>query len=239
MALERRWTAILPRPLTANGSALGVIEVADTAGFRTKMKVGLKSNTQPARQFQVQEVLSTTKLIVGAPGPKVGRDAYADVSMYTVADGATISAAEQDKNNVPEKDHYSAVYEGDPVIADRVLNVDQYGRPYTENNPLPVIDLAEITGALEPHIENIEVTDADTEQSFLFPGNTKRFMIRVRDGDAKMKVSWVEGESGSKYLTIAMGCNYSEEINVSGRKICFQVTKPNKIVELLYWTQMS
>jgi hypothetical protein len=130
MALERNWAAIEPRPLTANGTSLGVVTVASTAGFRTKMKVGLRSDTQQPSAYQVQIVLSPTQMIVGAIGAKVGRDAFEDVSRFTVADNATIHAAEQPKNNIPEKDHYAAVYEADPVVADRNILVDKNGEFY-------------------------------------------------------------------------------------------------------------
>lgn len=138
MALERKWPAIPARLLTADGNAFGLIQIADTAEFRTKQKIGLKSNTLSPTAYQVKEVISSTQLIVGPIDNKVGRENFSDVSMWTVADGATIHAVEQDKNQIPDKDHYLAVYESDPVVADRVILVDKYGNKYGEGNPLPI-----------------------------------------------------------------------------------------------------
>lgn len=130
MALERKWLAIEPSALTADGTTFGGIQIPDTAGYRTKMKIGLKSDTQQPSIFQVKEVISKTVMIVGPIGSEVGRAAGANVSRFTLADNATIHAAEQTKNEIPDKDHYAAVYEADPVVADRVIAVDKRGEFY-------------------------------------------------------------------------------------------------------------
>jgi len=138
MALERKWSAVAARPLTANGTSLGIITVSDTAGFRSKQAVILTSSSQSS-VYQVLEVTSPTTLILGLPGAKIGRSNFTDVSAYLTSDNATLSAPEQDRQaNPPDKDHYAAVYESDPVVADRIVMVDQYGRIYGNGNPLPI-----------------------------------------------------------------------------------------------------
>lgn len=139
MALERKWLAVTATTLTADGSSVGTVTLTDTAGFRTKQLVFLASSAVQPAQFQVQEVLSKTQLVLGPIGPKVGRQNFSDVSAYLIADGASLGAPEQNKNNIPDKDHYAAIYESDPVVADRVILVDQYGNFYGEGNALPII----------------------------------------------------------------------------------------------------
>lgn len=164
MALERKWLAITATPLTANGTSIGVITVADTAGFRTKQTAYLVSNTKQPAQFQVQEVLSPTQLVLGPVGPKVGRQHFSDLSGYLVADGAAVGAEEQDKKaNPPDKDHYSAIYEADPVVADRVIFVDQYGRFYGPGNPLPIA----FDGTIA--VGNVTITDDDGDEMEVNP----------------------------------------------------------------------
>lgn len=137
--IERKWLAVTATPLTSDGSTIGVVTVADTAGFYTKQQVFLASSTKTATSYQVQEVVSKTKLVLGPIGPKVGRNNFSDLSGYLVSDGCALAAPEQDKGaNPPDKDHYSAIYASDPIVADRVIFVDQYGKYYGEGNPLPI-----------------------------------------------------------------------------------------------------
>lgn len=139
MALERKWLAVNATPFTADGTSLGVITVADTAGLKVKQLVFIAATGQPLLQLQVKRVLSNTQLIVGPPNNKIDPNQYQDVSAYTMALAATIAAPEQNKNNIPGDDHYSAIYESDPTVADRIVLVDQYGRFYGESNPIPIV----------------------------------------------------------------------------------------------------
>lgn len=139
MAIEGKMSVVPPRLLTADGTAQGIVAVADTAGFRTKQVAYLQSGTQPNLPVQVKKVLSPTLLIVGRVDNKIASWVPLDISAYTVADSASIGAEEQNKNNIPWEDHYRAVYESDPVVADRVVFVDKYGNFYDNNNPLPIV----------------------------------------------------------------------------------------------------
>lgn len=139
MALERKWNTVPPQAFAANGTPQGFITLADTRGFRTKQVAYLKSSTLPtAIPVQVKRVLSPTVLVVGRVDNKIASWQPLDISTYTVLSGAVIGAEEQNKNAVPTDDHYSAIYEGDPVVADRVIEVDQYGDFYDADNPMPV-----------------------------------------------------------------------------------------------------
>jgi hypothetical protein len=139
MAIERKWLAVVAQPFTADGTQFGVVTVADTAGFKVKQLIFLAKTLGPPLQLQVKRVLSSTKLVVGPPDNKISIQNYADISAFTVLSGASIAAPEQDKNNIPDKDHYTAIYEADPTVADRVILVDQYGNFYSNTNPIPII----------------------------------------------------------------------------------------------------
>lgn len=139
MAIEGKMNAVDPRPFTADATAQGVITVADTAGFRTKQVAYLKGTALPDLLVQVKKVLSPTKLIVGRVDQKIASWMPLDTSAYTVAAASVIGAEEQNKNNIPQDDHYRAVYESDPVVADRVVFVDKYGNFFDNDNPLPII----------------------------------------------------------------------------------------------------
>jgi hypothetical protein len=142
--LENKWDAVPPQLFTANGTAQGLVQVADTAGFRVKQCVWLRNNTFASTQpvpVQVKRVLSTTLLIVGTiNNAQIASWMPLDISAFTVASGAYIGAEQQEKSALPGPDaHYNAVYETDPVVADRVVQVDKYGNFYDSNNPMPIV----------------------------------------------------------------------------------------------------
>lgn len=137
MALERKWTVVLPRAFAADGNAFGLITLATTAGFKVKQSAYLLSTSQPRLPVQVKRVISPTQLVVGAIDNKISSWLPLNITAYTVADGASIGAEEQDKNKIGADDIESAVYEADPTVAKRVVFVDQFGNFYDENNPLP------------------------------------------------------------------------------------------------------
>jgi len=135
---ERNWLAVAPVAFTANGTTLGVVTVSDTIGFFTKQVVFITTNTSLSIRLQIKRVLSPTQIIVGPVDNKISISNYTDISAYTTALLSAIGAQEQPDNDVPEADHYSAIYASDPIVADRVIPVDPYGQYYTDNNPLPV-----------------------------------------------------------------------------------------------------
>jgi hypothetical protein len=136
MAQERTWNAVPPVLLTANGTTEGVLQVVNTAGFFFGMQVQLNSNLDNPLTVFIKRVVSSTILWVGAK--KGGLDHNVDVSAYTTASSAYVSAAEQPKSTVPDEGRKLATYETDPIDAWRTHSVDQYGNPWSPTNPLPV-----------------------------------------------------------------------------------------------------
>lgn len=140
MAIEKKWLAIAPRLLSADGTAQGLILLNNTRDFRVKMRIVLQSSTKPALQLQVKRV-TKAGLIVGPPPQANTQKALnerADVSAYLVADGAYVYAEEQDKSMLKPDDAEQATYEQEPVVAKRVIQVDQFGNFYETENPMPV-----------------------------------------------------------------------------------------------------
>lgn len=147
--LEGKLDAVPPQLFTVNGSNVGLVTVADTAGFRIKQVAFLLATALPALPVQIKRVLSPTQLICGRIDNKIASWIPLDISAYTVAATASIGAEQQNKNNIPDADHYRAIYESDPVCGDRVINVDKHGQFYDVDNPLPV----EVSGITIPPIE--------------------------------------------------------------------------------------
>lgn len=138
MFVERKRLGVLPRALTSDGSANGLVQVADITGFYVKQKVSIKSNTQPSQLFEIKRFDSLTSFYVGPLPPQGGIEKRSNISAYLVADGAVISAEEQDRPGIKPDEHERAVYAEEPIVAKRTIQVDQFGRYYTVDNPMPV-----------------------------------------------------------------------------------------------------
>jgi hypothetical protein len=138
MAVERKWLAVPAVNFTADGTQFGVVTVTDTAGFKVKGSAYITANTKPVLLVQIQRVLSPTVMIVGPPGTTPSPSNFIDVSTYTVILNAQIAFPEQDKNRIKADDIDQAVYESDPVVAKRVIQVDEYGQFFSKDNPIPV-----------------------------------------------------------------------------------------------------
>jgi hypothetical protein len=140
MAFEQKLAAVPAQPFTSDGTALGVVTIADTTGFYIKQLINLQSTSQPQILLQVKNVLSNTQLIVGPNNNslKASPNNYTNITTFTVAQGSTISAPEQNNFPIPNDDHYNTVFMPAPLMADRVVPVDPHGNFYNDNNPLPV-----------------------------------------------------------------------------------------------------
>lgn len=236
MAQERKWQAVQAQPFTADGSPFGLVTVADTAGFRVKQAVIVKTAISQPVNFQVQEVISPTQLYLGPVGPKVGKEHYADLSAYTVANLASIAAPEQEKKaNPPDKDHYSAVYEADPVVADRVIFVDQYGRFYGEGNPLPIA----FDGTIS--VGNVTIQDDDGNELEINPDGSLNVNVITAQTNNKVKnvyneahavAAGVETTVAQYVVPLSITNSILQRISVSGENVArFQVFINGSLVD--------
>src|SRR5690606_32640412 len=93
--------------------------------FKVKQQIIIKSNTQgPTTDLEVKRITDVNTIEIG---PKGKIDARTDLSMFTVADAAQIFANEQHRPSIPQEEIIRAVYEEEPVVAYRVIGVDQNG----------------------------------------------------------------------------------------------------------------
>jgi hypothetical protein len=139
MALEKRWEAIPSRAFVADGGINpanpGQITLATTIDFRVKQQVILTANSELSLELEVKEITSDTVMYVGAPGSIANRT---DLTGFTVAASAQIFALEQVRPQIPEKEYNRAMFEEEPINAQRSILVDDFGNKYNSENPLPV-----------------------------------------------------------------------------------------------------
>lgn len=243
MAIERIWTSKGPILFNSDGGADGSVIIADVCGFKVKQQVVISAVSLPDLTLEIKRVVSATKLIVG---PKVTTGkliARADLSLYTLANLATIRAEEQPKVRVPPNDVIQAVYEQEPTIAMRTIGVDCIGEPWGQDNPLPVLATISTSASdfnpTKASIQNITTPGvADTEFTIALPANTKRYYIRVRDDVAKGRIAMNITETTNKYWTLTRGSYFdSQAMNITpSSNIFMSVSKPSVVIELISFT---
>lgn len=97
------------------------------------------------------------------------------------------------------------------------------------------VNVSGASGVTSPTIANVPILVANTEQSYAFPANTKRFIIRVR-GMGRLQLSFVAAQSGTNFITIYPGNAHEEAgLNVISTTIYFQCSK-TEVVEILSWS---
>lgn len=90
--------------------------------------------------------------------------------------------------------------------------------------------------ATTPTIYNIiSPGTANTEFSQALTTNTKKFTIRNR-GKARLQFSFISGESGTNYITVWPGSNYTEvDLDLTSVTIYIMTAKASQTVEILEW----
>ncbi len=135
--LEKRLVAVSPQSFTANGGADGLITVSDTGLFKVKQEVIVTADMlQNIDSIEIKRISSATEMFIGPKGGNI--NARTNISAYTVALNAKISANEQKRPSIPFEEFTRAVYEEEPTVAQRSVLVDKYGNKYDDSNPLPV-----------------------------------------------------------------------------------------------------
>lgn len=180
--LEKRLYAVPPQLFTADGTTTGRITVTNSGLFKVKQVVIVGNNTLQPLQLEVKRIDNINTIYVGLPGQNI--DQRSDMSSYTVANGAFILANEQKRPSVPQEEIIRAVYEEEPVVAYRVIGVDQFGNTvnWAEDGLVPqefddvvlTRDLDEDIIEAEFYLRGQEIRDLELTY------NLAKSLIRVR-----------------------------------------------------------
>lgn len=138
-------------------------------------------------------------------------------------------------NKITEHEHE------DDADAKRVVPVDQLGEFFgTPTNPIFVegeIAVNPDAGVDTPTIFNVTATLADTEYSQAIPDGTRKLILKVRGGEAAIKIAFSAGGTSTTFLTVSRGANFIlSGVSLNSATIYFQVDKPSKIIEILTWS---
>ena len=122
-----------------------------------------------------------------------------------------------------QKQSYRQAIEGETKQAVQVENT----------TPIPISGTFTFAGLLSAKITNFVVASASTEEEHQLTANTRRLLMRSRNG-SEMRVAFVSGDTSTKYLTVKRGTVYSEDgLDFSG-KVFFQTTLTD-VVEIIEW----
>lgn len=294
--LEKRFYAVPPQAFTANGTANGVVTIAGEACtlFKVKQHVIISASTLPNLTLEVKEIDNQGNVQVGPipdgkPGVNTSIDARTNISAYTVALGANISANMQKRPAIDWAEAMRAMYDEEPTVAMRSILVDECGDRINATNPLPVaatfdgtvqvgdiritacdddpapgdkhssvriagtncdnelevnadgsINVVPLAGASSatPIIANIPIVAANTEYSYTFPTATKQFSLKDRDGNSKIRIAYISGDTATNYRTVEMGSIYGvNSISTAASfTIYFQSNKATRVLEIVSWT---
>lgn len=245
MAIERWWKAIPAQSLTQDGNTGGDVYIADACLFYVKQQVVLSASGQPDLTCEIKRICGPTRIMVGEKGKGIRN--VIDISVYTVAGGATIRAAEQGRPPIKPQDIDRATYEEEPTVARRVFNVDKCGNPYTKDNPFPVdaeinVDNVEINIDL-PDSEGLTVLNVPTKQtevSFTFPDKLQYYRVKVRDSKDVLRIGLAAGDiSNGDYKTVPKGNSFEPDHPndfPDGYTLYFETkSKNNMDLEIEYW----
>jgi len=175
---EKRLYAVAPVLFTADGDTNGTVKVANAAIFTVKQHVLIKATGLPTLTLEIKRIEDRVTVHVG---PIAGAITLrTDVSLYTVALGANISANEQGRPKIPEQDVERATYQDEPVVARRVFVVDELGNNFNANNPFPV----DATVVIPPDLA-VRITAYANDPA---PGDLPS-SVRISDGTNQLTVN--------------------------------------------------
>jgi hypothetical protein len=183
---EKRYLPIPPQLFTADGTNTGTITILNTYSFKVGQLVILKSNTQSGLKVKIQKVISETQLIVINIDEAVTTKNKLDISMFLLADTATVELLEDKRPVIDLNEIQRQVYEEEPTVALRSHSVDWLGRPYDKSNPLPVqlsngsIDIGTVNAELEVALSHRDNTPD--------PGDVAD-SVRIGDGTDELAIN--------------------------------------------------
>ena len=122
---EKRFSAVSPQSFVADGTANGIITIANATLFKVKQEVRVSATSLPQLELEVKSVLSITQLVVGPRGGNINNTI--NISAYTVSGGATVDAPTQKRPSIDYSELMRAVYDEEPTVALRNILVDKLG----------------------------------------------------------------------------------------------------------------
>lgn len=154
---EKKYLAISPQVLTANGTVDGLITIENTYCFKVGQVVLFKQGATH-KQAKIQRVHSETQFTVIEPDQSIITADKLDMSSFLIGD--TVEFKEKKRPVIDLLEIQRQVYEEEPTVALRTHLVDWLGRSYDATHPLPVqlsdgsIDIGTVNAELEVQLSH-------------------------------------------------------------------------------------
>lgn len=196
----REWPQVGPLLFTADGTATGKATVSSTIGFYVGQTCIVSAIGYPNKNVQVKRIISSTELQLGPIDNNP--NSYTSLSFYTTALSASITAPQQVANVTASNGEIAAsVYESPPISAIRAIYVDQLGRPYNTQNPIPV--------QLSNGSVNIGTVNAELEVQLSHQNNVPNLgdvadSVQIGDGQDILQIN----SDGSINVNLLNSSNY-------------------------------
>ena len=235
MAIERLWEEIPARAFIANGQSNGTVTLESTINFRTNQKVTLTASGFDPLNLVVKRVISPTQMLLG-PDDKNILSRY-DLSAYTLLVVPVISAAEQNKTSIPEKDQLQMTLEREPVNARRVFQVDDFGRPFSTSNPFPVqlsdgsVNIGTVNAELEVQLTHLDDDPdlGDVYDSVRIGDGT--YILKINpDGSINISLASAQTPKIINFLMPTAGSEYQLTIPDTAKRFHFNARGNSKIL---------
>lgn len=206
--LEKRLIAVPPQLLTTDGTANGKLTIVDSTLFKVKQVIFIRSNTLEPIELEIKRIEGAYTIYLGPLTQTI--DKRSNLVIYTVASGAYIYSNEQKRPSIPQEEFNRAVYEEEPIVAQRTILVDQHGDHYKTNNPFPVklsdgsINIGTVNAQIEvalSHQDNVP-TIGDIHDS-----------VRIGDGINEATITKVALGTVAGLNTVRLNSVFSKPFN--------------------------
>jgi len=117
---EQLWPSVIQSPISV---AKHIITVNSTIGLKVKMIITLSKAGIGVEQFEIKRVFDNKSFMVGPVGKNISK-----ISEAVKFDGGQLYANEQSRNKLGDAPIMRAVYEEEPTIAIRTINVGPTGK---------------------------------------------------------------------------------------------------------------
>ena len=183
---EKRYFSQQSQLLIEDGSIDGIITVASTYRIKVGQLLVFKSNSAATKVAKVQRVISQTQFIVVDPKESIITKNKLDMSMFLLADTATVEFSEDRRPVIDLLEIQRQVYEEEPTVALRSHLVDWLGRSYSKTNPVPV-ELSD--GSISIGTVNAELEVQLSHQDNAPNAGDVHDSVRVGDGQHELDVN--------------------------------------------------